>query len=61
MKRFEEINGSKFERLSHAEMETVKGGDFCISCMKRERKVKIGSDENGTYSHSRPEIVDINV
>ena len=49
MKRFEEINGSKFERLSHAEMETVKGGDFCISRMKRERKVKIGSDENGTY------------
>lgn len=49
MKRFEEINGSKFERLSHAEMESVKGGDFCVSCMKRERKVKIGSDDEGTY------------
>lgn len=49
MKRFEEINGSKFERLSHAEMESVKGGDFCLSYMKRGRKVKIEADEEGTY------------
>ncbi len=42
MKRFEEINGSKFERLSHAEMASVKGGQFCISCMKRTRKIRIG-------------------
>ncbi len=49
MKRFEEINGSKFERLSHAEMESVKGGDFCLSYMKRGRKVKIEADEEGAY------------
>ncbi|MCM1301244.1 MAG: hypothetical protein NC226_05945 [Bacteroides cellulosilyticus] len=42
MKRFEEINGSKFERLSQAEMASVKGGQFCISCMKRTRKIRIG-------------------
>ena len=41
MKRFEEINSSKVERLSHAETKSAKGGDFCNSCMKRERKVKI--------------------
>ena len=37
MKRFEEINGPKFERLSHAEMESVKGGDFCLSYMHEKR------------------------
>lgn len=53
MKRFEVINGSKFERLSHAEMSSVKGGaaDFCISCMKRERKIKIGSQPGETGFH----------
>lgn len=49
MKRFEEIKSSKFERLSQKDMASIKGGDFCISCMKRERKVKIGSDEDGVY------------
>lgn len=49
MKRFEEINGSKFERLSHAEMASVKGGEFCISCMKRDRKVMIGSNNKGDF------------
>lgn len=42
MKRFEEINGSKFERLSHAEIKSVKGGEFCLSCMERTRKIRIG-------------------
>lgn len=49
MKRFEEINGSKFERLSQAEMASVKGGRVCISCMKRERKVTIGVEGNNWY------------
>ena len=43
------INGSKFERLSHAEMASVKGGEFCISCMKRDRKVMIGSNNKGDF------------
>lgn len=42
MKRFEIISASKFDRLSHAEMASVKGGQFCISCMKRTRKIRIG-------------------
>ena len=29
MKRFEVINGSKFERLSYTEMAQTKGGQFC--------------------------------
>ena len=49
MKRFEVINCSKFERLSHAEMASVKGGEFCISCMKRDRKVMIGSNNKGDF------------
>lgn len=49
VKRFEVINGSKFERLSHAEMASVKGGEFCISCMKRDRKVMIGSNNKGDF------------
>ena len=47
MKRLEEIKSSKFERLSNSEMNSVKGG-FCISCMKRTRKWKIGNNLNGT-------------
>lgn len=42
MNRFEVINGSKFERLSYTEMAQTKGGQFCISCMKRGRAIRIG-------------------
>ena len=49
MKRFEVINGSKFERLSHAEMASVKGGRVCISCMKRDRKFKVGVEGTSWY------------
>lgn len=49
MKRFEEINGPKFERLSHAEMESVKGGRVCIACMKRDKGFKVGVEGNNWY------------
>lgn len=49
MKRFEEINGPKFERLSHAEMESVKGGRVCIACMKRSKGFKVGVKGNNWY------------
>ena len=49
MKRFEVINGSKFERLSHAEMASVKGSRVCISCMKRDRKFKVGVEGTSWY------------
>lgn len=38
MKRFEEINDSKFEHLSHTEIDSVKDGNFCVSCMKQTQK-----------------------
>ena len=53
MKRFEEINGSKFERLSNAEMASVKGGQFCISCMKRTRKIRIGWENAGRITRRK--------
>ena len=40
MKRFEVINGSKFERLSYTEMAQTKGGQFCISCMKTQEELR---------------------
>lgn len=40
--RFEVIQKSKFERLSKKELQGAKGG-LCISCMKRSRKIKLGS------------------
>ena len=49
MKRFEVINGSKFERLSHAEMASIKGGRVCISCMKRSGKFKVGAEGTNWY------------
>jgi hypothetical protein len=41
MNRFTELKSSKFERLSQAELNCIKGSGVCISCMKRDRKVKI--------------------
>lgn len=41
MKRFDVISESRFERMSHADMSSIKGGGICISCMKRQ---KIGKD-----------------
>ena len=38
--RFEIVKNSKFETLTHGELESVKGG-LCISCKKRKRKVPI--------------------
>lgn len=43
MKRFDVINASKFERLSNADMSSVKGGGICLLCMKRERYDKHGN------------------
>ena len=40
MKRFDVISESKFERMSHSDMSSVKGGGICLSCMKREKKKK---------------------
>lgn len=61
MKRFEEINGSKFERLSNAEMASVKGGQFCISCMKRTRKIRIGwKTQEGLREENIPTSFPIN-
>jgi hypothetical protein len=53
MNRFTELKSSKFERLSQAELSSVKGGCICISCLKRTRKIRVGffvKAENGTIS-----------
>ncbi|MGV8829118.1 MAG: hypothetical protein ACWA6U_12455 [Breznakibacter sp.] len=41
MKRINVINESKFERMTHSELQSTKGG-ACLSCKKRERKIEIG-------------------
>ncbi|MCT4614232.1 MAG: hypothetical protein N4A49_05070 [Marinifilaceae bacterium] len=43
--RFKVIQESKFEKLSNKDLEELKGG-LCISCMKRDRKVKLGSSKS---------------
>lgn len=40
MSRMNVVMPSKFEKLSMAEMQSVKGG-LCISCVKRGRKIRI--------------------
>jgi len=47
MKQFEVINNSKFETMSHQEMESVKGGSICLLCMKRDRYNKKGEKKAG--------------
>lgn len=61
MKRFDVINASKFERLSNADMSSVKGGDvyICISCMKRSRKVPIGLGNPQYNNYDNDKIVRI--
>lgn len=49
MKRFEAIDGTKCERLSHAGMASAKGGRVCISCMKRSGKFKVGAEGTNWY------------
>lgn len=51
--RFEVINESKFERLSKKELQGVKGG-FCISCMKRSRKIRIGGGKSKDIYYTTP-------
>lgn len=55
MKRFEEIRSSKFEKMNQAEMGSVKGGELCVSCKKRTRKVEVGVGE------SLENLVDIDI
>ena len=44
--RFEIVKNSKFETLTHRELESVKGGGLCISCKKRHRTVEINIEKD---------------
>ena len=50
--RFEIVKNSKFETLTHGELESVKGG-WCISCMKRSKGTVIGRDKHKEISIDR--------
>lgn len=49
--RFEIVKASKFDKLSNEELQAVKGG-FCISCMKRDRKIIIDFFPKGSATIS---------
>ncbi len=39
--RFETLKESKFNTMSHQELEEIKGGGICISCVKRARTIAV--------------------
>lgn len=60
MSRMNVVMPSKFEKLTMAEMQAVKGG-LCISCKKRARKIRIdfrfADKRQNSFSQSVPDVV----
>lgn len=55
MKRFDIVKESKFEKMSEMEMSSTRGGQLCVSCKKRARKVEIGIGD----SNPEDDIIEI--
>lgn len=58
MKRFNVIQESKFESMSEMDMSSTLGGQLCVSCKKRTRKVEIGLGDDDPYD-KEIKIIDI--
>lgn len=60
MSRMNVVMPSKFEKLTMAEMQAVKGG-LCISCVKRGRKIRIdfrfADKRQNSFLQATPNVV----
>ncbi|MBR5955463.1 MAG: hypothetical protein IK022_02825 [Bacteroidales bacterium] len=60
MKRFNVIQESKFESMSEMDMSSTLGGQLCVSCKKRTRRVEIGIGDDDPLDHEI-KIIDIKI
>ncbi|MDD7456422.1 MAG: hypothetical protein PUK70_09305 [Bacteroidales bacterium] len=60
MRRFNILKDSKFEKMSEQEMSSTRGGQLCVSCKKRARKVEVGIGDDNPYDQEI-KIIDIEI